>query len=107
MDVALDPGAGDPALVDPEVEALLPSMWGGKVEIETRDGHRYSTFKRQPKGDPEQSLSGQELEMKFMKLATKEIGDVKAHELNQQLGRLEDLVNVRQLIAEISYFSKV
>ena len=48
-------------VLDPEVEAAYPKRWIGKVEIETVDGRRIASRVDEPKGDPGNTLSRQEI----------------------------------------------
>ena len=54
---------------DPEVEAVYPARWVAVVEVETRDGRRFSGRVDEPKGDPGNTLSRTELEDKATRLA--------------------------------------
>lgn len=55
--------------LDPEVDAAYPAKWLGKVEVVTRAGETLRALVRDPKGDPENPLSRDELEDKFARLA--------------------------------------
>ncbi|MFC3609733.1 MmgE/PrpD family protein, partial [Stutzerimonas tarimensis] len=54
--------------LDPEVDGAYPQRWLGRVEVTTRDGRRLSAAVDEPKGDPGNSLSRDELEDKFRRL---------------------------------------
>ena len=53
---------------DPELTRLYPQKWPSRVEIELRNGKRYSGYCEYPKGDPENPISERELIEKFNKL---------------------------------------
>jgi 2-methylcitrate dehydratase PrpD len=53
---------------DPELTRLYPQKWPSRVEIELRNGKRYSGYCEYPKGDPENPISEGELIEKFNKL---------------------------------------
>lgn len=55
--------------LDPEVDAAYPKKWLGRVTVTTRDGRTFSQAIDDPKGDPGNTLSREELEDKFRRLA--------------------------------------
>ncbi|HSV80157.1 MAG TPA: MmgE/PrpD family protein, partial [Ramlibacter sp.] len=55
--------------LDAEVDAAYPTRWIGKVVVETRDGRRLAGRVDEPRGDPGNTLSRQELEDKAIRLA--------------------------------------
>jgi 2-methylcitrate dehydratase PrpD len=55
--------------LDTEVDAAYPARWLGKVTVETVDGRRYAGRVDEPKGDPGNTLSREELEAKALRLA--------------------------------------
>jgi 2-methylcitrate dehydratase PrpD len=55
---------------DPEVEDAYPKRWIGKVTVETADGRIFQGRVDEPKGDPGNSLSRDEIEKKAIELAT-------------------------------------
>ncbi len=68
---------------DPEIDAAYPRRWVGLVEVETTDGHEFTSRVEVPKGDPGNPLSRTEIEDKARRLAafrdgasTDEIGRV-------------------------------
>ena len=68
---------------DPEIDAAYPRRWIGLVEVETTDGHEFTSRVEVPKGDPGNPLSRAEIEDKARRLAafrdgasTDEIGRV-------------------------------
>jgi 2-methylcitrate dehydratase PrpD len=54
---------------DPEVDALYPRRWVGKVNITTASGRTLSARVDEPKGDPGNTLTKEELEAKAVRLA--------------------------------------
>ena len=56
--------------LDPEVDAAYPQRWLGRVEVLTSDGRRLEGAIDEPKGDPGNTLSRDELEDKFRRLLT-------------------------------------
>lgn len=56
-------------VLDPEVDAAYPARWIGKVSVRTTDGRVLDGRVDQPKGDPGNTLSRQEISDKALKLA--------------------------------------
>ena len=56
-------------VLDPEVDALYPQRWVGKVTITTTDGRELNARVDEPKGDPGNTLSRAEIEHKAVMLA--------------------------------------
>jgi 2-methylcitrate dehydratase PrpD len=56
-------------VLDPEVDALYPQRWVGKVTITTTDGRELNARVDEPKGDPGNTLSRAEIEQKAVMLA--------------------------------------
>ena len=54
--------------LDPEVDGAYPRRWIGKVVVRTRDGRALRGRVDEPKGDPGNSLSRDEIESKFARL---------------------------------------
>jgi 2-methylcitrate dehydratase PrpD len=72
--------------LDNEVDAAYPARWLGRVDVETTDGRRLSAAVDVPKGDPDNTLTRPELELKAHKLirfsqaaSDKEIRKIIAH----------------------------
>jgi 2-methylcitrate dehydratase PrpD len=55
--------------LDPEVDAAYPARWIGKVTVTTKDGRTLEGRVDDPKGDPGNTLSREELEHKVRTLA--------------------------------------
>ncbi|MBK4733168.1 MmgE/PrpD family protein [Noviherbaspirillum pedocola] len=55
--------------LDEEVDTAYPLRWIGKVTVETVDGERFEGRVDEPKGDPGNTLSREELESKALRLA--------------------------------------
>ena len=90
-------------VADAEVDALQPDMFAARVEVETKDGRKFQTFRRYPKGDPENPLTEEELSDKFKKLVTGVVGSDRTEELAEQLERLEETDNITEIVRKISY----
>ena len=55
--------------LDAEIDAAYPARWIGRVTVETVDGQRFEGRVDEPKGDPGNTLSREELEQKALRLA--------------------------------------
>jgi 2-methylcitrate dehydratase PrpD len=55
--------------LDQEVDTAYPARWIGKVTVETLDGRSFDGRVDEPKGDPGNTLSREELERKALRLA--------------------------------------
>jgi 2-methylcitrate dehydratase PrpD len=89
---------------DPEVEDLLPKQFAAKVEVETRDRRKFSTFIQYPKGEPENPMSEEELIYKFRRLTKKMISHEKIEELIMIIESIEKLDKINELIEKIGHF---
>lgn len=54
--------------LDPEVDGAYPEKWLGKVKVTTKDGRELDAFVTDPKGDPGNTLSRDEIEAKVKRL---------------------------------------
>ncbi|MDB5927523.1 MAG: 2-methylcitrate dehydratase [Betaproteobacteria bacterium] len=81
-------------VADPELSKGYPTQRAAQVEIETYDGRNLSHFQPTRKGDPEMPLTDEELNDKFLELATPVIGAGAARALLEQLWRTDKLANV-------------
>jgi 2-methylcitrate dehydratase PrpD len=54
--------------LDPEVDAAYPARWIGKVAVETHDGRILAARVDEPKGDPGNTLSHDEIDGKARRL---------------------------------------
>ena len=55
--------------LDPEVDRAYPQRWIGKVTVHTRDGRVLAGRVDEPKGDPGNTLSREEISAKALRLA--------------------------------------
>ena len=82
-------------VADPELSKGYPTQRAAQVEIETMDGRKLTHFQPTRKGDPEMPLTDEELNDKFMELASPVLGDSGARALLDQLWRTELLPHVQ------------
>ena len=73
--------------IDPEMDAVYPELYAGKVTIVTRQGRRITKRVDYSKGMPENAMSKHEIEAKFRSLATAAIGEAQAAKLLGELNR--------------------
>lgn len=73
--------------LDPEVDAAYPRRWIGKVTVHTTDGRALHGRVDEPKGDPGNTLSRDEIHAKAMRLAAFS-GGATADEMQAALTRL-------------------
>jgi len=81
---------------DDEVEAAYPARWIGKVTVETRDGRLLEGRVDEPKGDPGNTLSPEELEDKLRRLAAVS-GAATAAEADALIARLRALPSASEV----------
>ncbi|HSV81410.1 MAG TPA: MmgE/PrpD family protein [Ramlibacter sp.] len=74
-------------VLDPEVDAAYPRRWIGKVTVHTTDGRTLHGQVDEPKGDPGNTLSRQELTTKALQLAAFS-GGASAAEMHAAIERL-------------------
>jgi len=84
---------------DPEVDALYPQRWIGKLRLTTRDGRTLASRVETPKGDPGNTLTKAELESKALRLAAFRDGATpqEMQAMIAKLGQLEGLERVSEL----------
>jgi 2-methylcitrate dehydratase PrpD len=80
-------------VLDPEVDGAYPKRWIGKVTVHTTDGRVLQGRVDEPKGDPGNTLSRQEITAKALRLAAFSGG---ASEAEMQ-GAIERLWNVARV----------
>ena len=89
--------------VDPEAEAeAAKGRPHTRVSVELVDGRVEQAETRFGRGHPQNPLSADELEAKFLGLAERAIGRTRAQELNALLGELEQLADVSKLTAYLA-----
>jgi 2-methylcitrate dehydratase PrpD len=81
---------------DPVFTAGFPGMRAARVVITTNDGQRHEHFSPYRKGDPEAPLTDDELNAKFVELATPVIGEARVRALSNAIWTLEHM-KVRDL----------
>lgn len=80
--------------VDPELDAAFPKQRAARITLVMRDGTRHVHLQANRKGDPELPLSDQELNDKYLELASPVLGQIKAQALLEQLWQLDRLAEL-------------
>lgn len=80
---------------DPELEKEFPKKWPAAVTLLTKDGKTYSSRIDYPKGDPENSLTWDELIDKFRNLVSPVFFEVKQNEIIARVKSLEKEQNLK------------
>jgi 2-methylcitrate dehydratase PrpD len=89
-------------VLDPEVDGAYPRRWLGRVSVQTQDGRTLECRVDTPKGDPDNTLSRQELEDKAQRLVSFS-GAATPDEVSQSIRRIWNLRNeagVRDFLAD-------
>jgi 2-methylcitrate dehydratase PrpD len=79
--------------LDPEVDAAYPERWIGKVTVHLKDGGTLAGRVNEPKGDPGNSLSREEIEAKVRSLAAFG-GDIEPAELDRLIPKLWGIAEI-------------
>ena len=87
--------------LDAEIDAAYPRRWGAAVEVATTDGRTVATRIDEPKGDPGNALTREELEDKAVRLAQFRGGATEAEmrALIARARRLDAEPDLRDLLA--------
>lgn len=85
--------------VDPDMEAVYPRLYAGKVSVVTKSGQRITKRVDHPKGAPENPMSADEIARKFLSLAEAAIGRAAAESLLAEVHRGVDAATITPLAA--------
>ena len=83
--------------VDPELDAHYPRQRRARVTITDTSGHTHSHQRNTRKGDPDDPLTDDEVDAKFVELVTPILGDGQARAFLGDLRSLPDLDDVRSV----------
>jgi len=86
--------------VKDELTKLHPEKWPARIEIYTKDNCIHKAGFDYPKGAPENPLSCEELQQRFINFSTPTIGYSKANNLMEKILKIEEMVNVNQLFSK-------
>jgi 2-methylcitrate dehydratase PrpD len=87
-------------VVDPVIDVAHPMRWMATVDVDTVDGRKLSATMEEPKGDPGNPLSREELEAKAIRVGTfaNAISETQMIALIQRLWMLESAPQVGRLL---------
>jgi 2-methylcitrate dehydratase PrpD len=83
-----------------DLNKLHPEKWPARVEIYTKDNCIHKAGFDYPKGAPENPLSCEELQQRFINFSAPTIGYSKANNLMEKILKIEEIVNVNQLFSK-------
>ncbi|MDX1431921.1 MAG: MmgE/PrpD family protein [Gammaproteobacteria bacterium] len=83
--------------LDEEAEKRFPRRRSAQVEIETNDGEVLAHHATTRKGDPDDPLTDDELEDKFLELSVPVLGEGGSRALLEALSHVEDIGDMREL----------
>lgn len=86
--------------VDKELNKLRPEKWPTRIEVYTKDNNVYKVGFDYPKGAPENPLSYEELQRRFIDFATRTINYSEAKDLMEKIFRIEEMTNINQLFTK-------
>jgi 2-methylcitrate dehydratase PrpD len=86
-------------VVDPEMEAAYPRHYGARVELELASGERKSASKLDPHGMPADPCTQEELERKFLRLASRVKTAQQASRILAEIRELDHAPSVRSVTA--------
>ncbi|MEO6321995.1 MAG: MmgE/PrpD family protein, partial [Polaromonas sp.] len=88
-------------VLDPEVDAAYPQRWIGKVTVQTTDGRSLQGRVDEPKGDPGNTLSREEITAKALRLAAYggAVPAAQAQAAVQRLWQVQEWPRVARLLA--------
>jgi 2-methylcitrate dehydratase PrpD len=86
--------------LDPQIDALYPDRWVGRVSVTTTDGRSLEARIDEPKGDPGNTLTTAELESKAIRLARfrSAATEDEMRQLIQRIWNLENAPGALQLL---------
>ena len=82
--------------LDPEVDSAYPQRWIGKVTVQTHDGRTLKGRVDEPKGDPGNTLSREEITDKAMRLAAHSRG-AQPDEMRLALEQLWNITRIQHM----------
>jgi len=87
--------------IDPEMEAVYPRLYAGKVTVVTKAGRRITKRVDYSKGAPENPLSEEDIERKFLSLAGAAIGRAQSESLLVEVNRTLDAETIAPLAGSL------
>ncbi|MCC7352843.1 MAG: MmgE/PrpD family protein [Anaerolineae bacterium] len=88
---------------DPALDQYFPDRYTSIIEVTTRDGEHYAERIDWAKGTPENPVTEAELKRKFHSLADPVAGPERACRIAEMVDRIEDVADVGELTALLSF----
>jgi len=85
--------------VDDTLDSLYPQKWPCIMEVKTKDGKRFRCRVDFPKGDPDNPLSEEEIEVKFKELASMVLPDKKTKDIVRAMADLEKVKDISDFLS--------
>ena len=82
---------------DPDLNALYPEKFPARIELITKDGRTFSGAEDYPKGSFKNPFNKQELQNKFLNLATITLPEAQAQNIMDTIYRLDELKSITEL----------
>jgi len=79
---------------------LHPGKWPVRVEIYTKDNCIHKAGFDYPKGAPENPLSYEELQQRFIDFSTRTISYSEAKTLMEKILKIEEIIDINQLFTK-------
>jgi 2-methylcitrate dehydratase PrpD len=86
---------------DESLDALYPAKWPAEVIIETTDGKTLTSRIEYPKGDPENPLSWEAIQDKFLNMVSTVYSANQAHNVIEYIGNLEKIENFSTTLEDL------
>ncbi len=83
---------------DYHMDNLYPAKWPSYLEITLKNGQVLRKETSYPKGDPEKPATRDELELKFKKLASMAMDEIRAESIINNLGDLESMDSINKIL---------
>jgi 2-methylcitrate dehydratase PrpD len=86
-------------IADPELQPLYPKLYPARIILTMKDGRTFRAMVRTPKGDPEWTLTREELRERFRTLAGRVYPQERVEQIVEVVTSLEQLERVPELLA--------
>lgn len=87
-------------IVKEELTKLHPEKWPARLEIYTKDNRIHKAGFDYPKGAPENPLSCEELQQRFIDFSTRTISYSEAKTLMEKILKIEEITDINQLFTK-------
>jgi len=85
----------------PDPDSDYPKHFTGEMKIVLKDGRTLERRENTNRGGPENPMTGEEIEEKFLNNAVRLIGSKEADNIVKQVRRLEDMQDICGLIGDL------